>query len=152
MYSGKGFDSSGPTVVSNLSFCSVLCISNSCRAQAPLVVTQRLSKYMQLASKHNGSTLRLLLTSWDIVCMVPKNILGSFMYLDDISRDFIQLYLLYLSIGGNIGNIIEHPLSFSSIVSNWYTYLIRMRTDLKLSMMLIFSYDLGYWIDDFDHY
>ena len=54
----------------------------------------------------------------NVLCMVPKNILGSFMYLDDISRDFIQLYLLYLSIGKDIDNIINNPSSFSSIVSN----------------------------------
>ena len=42
---------------------------------------------------------------------------GPFMYLVDIIKDSLQLTILLISIG-NIQNVIQHPTSFSSAVSN----------------------------------
>ena len=48
---------------------------------------------------------------------MPANMVGPFMYLVDIIKDSLQLTILLISIG-NIQNVIQHPTSFSSAVSN----------------------------------
>ena len=55
---------------------------------------------------------------------MPANMVGPFMYLVDIIKDSLQLTILLISIG-NIQNVIQHPTSFSSAVSNVIFVLVK---------------------------
>ena len=78
-----------------------------------------------------------LFSAFDVLRIIPTNMVSPFMYLVDIIKDSLQLYILLISIGG-IKNVIRNPTSFSSVVSTllltWYflkTLLIVLRFCVK---------------------
>ena len=63
---------------------------------------------------------------WNILCMVPLNIVGPFLYILDVLKDSLQVALLLVSIGG-ITTFSQHLTTFSSVVSTYFNFRITLR-------------------------
>ena len=111
----------------------------------PLLVHLDTYTFLTLILGTLGMMLRLvmfiffsrLFSAFDVLRIIPTNMVSPFMYLVDIIKDSLQLYILLISIGG-IKNVIQNPTSFSSVVSTllltWYflkTLLIVLRFCVK---------------------
>ena len=77
---------------------------------------------------------------WDILFMIPWNIVYPFLYIMDIVKDLVQFVLLVKAVGG-LSLVLEYWSSFSSTV--WNIYLVTLLTWLFEHQVILLSNKIG---------